>query len=88
MNDEAPKKRAWFQLHLSTCIVLMFLAGVIIFCIIDEESMSKRYPGPIQIIVGFILYIIIPAFLIEVLIRHNGRKRDQRKSKANQSSNH
>ena len=25
--SNAPKKRPWFQLHLSTCVVLMFVAG-------------------------------------------------------------
>ncbi|MCK6475131.1 MAG: hypothetical protein L6R28_25695, partial [Planctomycetes bacterium] len=27
MVDEAPTKRAWFSLHLSTCVVLMVVAG-------------------------------------------------------------
>jgi len=25
--SNAPKKRPWFQIHLSTCVVLMFVAG-------------------------------------------------------------
>ena len=25
--DEKPKRRAWFQLHLSTCVVMMVVAG-------------------------------------------------------------
>ena len=31
MTDATPKKRAWFQLHLSKCVVLMFVAGAIMF---------------------------------------------------------
>lgn len=27
MMDEKPKRRPWFQLHLSTCVVLMVVAG-------------------------------------------------------------
>ena len=29
MNDDAPKKRSWFQVHLSTAVVLMITAGVL-----------------------------------------------------------
>ena len=29
MSDDAPKKRAWFQIHLSTAVVLMVVAGVL-----------------------------------------------------------
>lgn len=31
MTDEKPKRRAWLQLHLSTCVVLMVVAGVLIW---------------------------------------------------------
>lgn len=31
MSDVPAKKRAWFQLHLSTCVVLMFVAGALVW---------------------------------------------------------
>jgi len=34
MTDEGQKKRAWFQIHLSTAIVLMFVAGVLVWATI------------------------------------------------------
>ena len=36
IND--PKKRAWFQIHLSTAIVLMFVAGGITWGNVTEEK--------------------------------------------------
>ncbi|MCK6472591.1 MAG: hypothetical protein L6R28_12675 [Planctomycetes bacterium] len=30
MTNAPPKKRPWFQLHLSSCVVLMILAGAIV----------------------------------------------------------
>lgn len=31
MSDAPAKKRPWFQLHLSTCVVLMVVAGVLVW---------------------------------------------------------
>jgi len=31
MSDDAPKKRSWFQIHLSTAVVLMVVAGVLMW---------------------------------------------------------
>ena len=31
MTDNNPKRRAWFQLHLSTCVVLMIVAGALVW---------------------------------------------------------
>ncbi len=30
-----PRKRRWFQLHLSTCVVLMIVAGFLVFLNLD-----------------------------------------------------
>lgn len=30
MTDKKPKRRAWFQLHLSTCVVMMVVAGAML----------------------------------------------------------
>lgn len=35
MNDAPPKNRPWFQLHLSTCVVLMFVAGLVTWANIE-----------------------------------------------------
>lgn len=40
MNDAPPKKRPWFQLHLSTCIVLMFVAGMLIWLNVTPRERS------------------------------------------------
>lgn len=42
---EAPKKRAWFQLHLSTCVVLMVVAGVLVWanCIYRDLGIFEKY---------------------------------------------
>lgn len=40
--DEKPKKRRWFQLHLSTCIVLMFVAGGLIWINVKESVKRKE----------------------------------------------
>src|SRR5438046_2288495 len=46
MSDKP--RRAWFQIHLSTAIVLMFIAGLIIRmnCIPDWAHMSQVYGWP------------------------------------------
>ena len=31
MNDGPKRKRSWIQLHLSTCVVLSFVAGTLIY---------------------------------------------------------
>ena len=43
---EQPKKRAWFQIHLSTAVVLMFVAGEVMmlnFVAIDHKQL---WSGP------------------------------------------
>lgn len=35
MTDAPPKKRPWFQLHLSTCVVLMVVAGALMWANLD-----------------------------------------------------
>jgi len=35
---EAPKKRAWFQIHLSSAVVLMFVAGILIYLNIHSRT--------------------------------------------------
>lgn len=30
MTDSPPKRRPWFQFHLSTCVVLLVVAGVLV----------------------------------------------------------
>lgn len=37
---QPPKKRPWFQLHLSTCVVLMVVAGVLVWA-----NTLDRYHG-------------------------------------------
>lgn len=37
---EPPKRRAWFQLHLSTCVVLMVVAGLVLWLNIYMASIS------------------------------------------------
>lgn len=43
MTDSPPRKRAWFQLHLSTCIVLMLAAGALVWANITH--VSYEYDG-------------------------------------------
>lgn len=31
MTTELPKKRPWFRLHLSTCVMLMVVAGALVW---------------------------------------------------------
>ncbi|MCK6474723.1 MAG: hypothetical protein L6R28_23630 [Planctomycetes bacterium] len=40
---EPKKKRAWFQLHLSTCVVLSMLAGLLL--IVNLGMRQVRLPG-------------------------------------------
>ncbi|MCK6470943.1 MAG: hypothetical protein L6R28_04275 [Planctomycetes bacterium] len=35
MTVEKPKCRAWFQLHLSTCVVLMVVAGALVWANVE-----------------------------------------------------
>ena len=46
MNDQ-PKKRPWFQVHLSTAVVLMFVAGGIMWANLSGEFavLPKIYLG-------------------------------------------
>jgi len=41
MSDDAPRKRPWFRFHLSTCIVLMFVAGGVIWA----NVVPNQVPG-------------------------------------------
>lgn len=43
MTDAPPKKRAWFQLHLSTCVVLMVVAGVLVWA-----NVTNRVNAPYE----------------------------------------
>ncbi|MCK6472592.1 MAG: hypothetical protein L6R28_12680 [Planctomycetes bacterium] len=43
MTDAPPKKRPWFQLHLSTCVVLMFIAGALVGINIGTYHSIGRY---------------------------------------------
>ena len=47
MSDDAPKKRAWFQIHLSTAVVLIVVAGVLVWInvsprIVPPDPMPKE----------------------------------------------
>ena len=42
-------RRAWFQLHLSTAIVLMFVAGGLLWANIRVQEVSSIYPFPFLI---------------------------------------
>ena len=50
MNRE-PTKRPWFQIHLSTAIVLMFVAGIIIWRNVENHRMVSwkewGWPEPV-----------------------------------------
>ena len=41
--DEKPKKRPWFQYHLSTAIVLQFEAGGLLWANMSESDTVKWY---------------------------------------------
>lgn len=41
----APRKRAWFQLHLSTCVVLMLAAGVLMWANAIPQVKTWSEPG-------------------------------------------
>lgn len=57
----APRKRAWFQLHLSTCVVLMLAAGVLMWAniqfIVDLDYGERGWPWPYYREVYTIQYI-------------------------------
>ena len=38
MSDDAPKKRSWFQIHLITAVVLMVVAGVLVWANVRPVS--------------------------------------------------
>lgn len=44
MSEEPLKKRPWFQLNLSTCVVLMFVAGVLVWANL-QPTHTKWYHG-------------------------------------------
>lgn len=48
MVDEAPTKRAWFQLHLSTCVVLMLAAGVLVWANVRQKG-TMELPGQMTV---------------------------------------
>jgi hypothetical protein len=46
MSDPTPNRRRWFQLHLSTCVVLMFVAGGLVWanvriCVRERVSVVR-----------------------------------------------
>jgi len=41
---DAPKKRPLYQLHLSTCVVLMFVAGTMVWLNLVERRSSDNWP--------------------------------------------
>ncbi|MCK6473535.1 MAG: hypothetical protein L6R28_17560 [Planctomycetes bacterium] len=43
MTDSPPRKRAWFQLHLSTCIVLMVVVGCLVW------ANLQTYPASLMV---------------------------------------
>ena len=42
MNDDAPRKRPWFQIHLSTAVVLMVVAGVLVWANVRKPVVLIR----------------------------------------------
>lgn len=40
---EPPRRRAWFQLHLSTCVVLMFVASGLLWTNVRENKSLEVY---------------------------------------------
>lgn len=50
MSDAPAKKRPWFQLHLSTCVVIMMVTGAICYknwytgTVIGGEMVIETYP--------------------------------------------
>lgn len=52
MTGTQHEKRPWFQLHLSTCIVLMFVAGMLMLAnfwpwIVGAENTGNMTRGPL-----------------------------------------
>ena len=55
MSDDAPKKRPWFQIHLSTAIVLMVMAGLLVWANVRPIEVIETYTArdqPYQTIRG------------------------------------
>lgn len=42
--EEQPKSRTWFQLHLSTCVVLMLVTGVLVWASL-QPRLTEWYHG-------------------------------------------
>ena len=53
MNPDAkpaPKRRPWLQVHLSTCVILMFVAGALLWANATERTHTTLWlPGQCQI---------------------------------------
>ncbi|MCK6474726.1 MAG: hypothetical protein L6R28_23645 [Planctomycetes bacterium] len=45
MTDAPPKKRAWFQLHLITCVVLMVVAGALVWVNLRARPVDFHHNG-------------------------------------------
>ena len=43
MNGDAPRKRPWFQIHLSTAVVLMVVAGGLVWANVALKSIYGIY---------------------------------------------
>lgn len=56
MSDAPAKKRPWFQLHLSTCVVLMFVAGFGVWLNVRPQNGYFSFMG----MAPSITYTIIP----------------------------
>jgi len=50
---DAPKKRPWFQIHLSTSIVLMFVAGGLVWANVSPIEIVRRERRGVNEIVVF-----------------------------------
>ena len=45
MTDAPPKRRPRFQLHISTCVVLMFVAGIVVYANVHPKTVLVTRPG-------------------------------------------
>jgi len=53
MSDDAHRKRSWFQIHLSTAVVLMVVAGVLLWAnVVDVSFDNVRVFRPYEHVEG------------------------------------
>jgi hypothetical protein len=72
MNDEQPARRAYWQIHLSTAVILVLVAGLMLPFVIEEvranleDAAKLKYPTPT--VRGWLRAIVLFYFLILVAV--------------------